>query len=86
MEIIIDHHSDGASIPTRPTGVCDHNPLWKPEPVAWKACEAVALAAWRALGCRDGGRIDVRWVRRIVVHFLEVNRGGLHPIDSDLRY
>lgn len=46
---------------------------------------AVALAAWRALGCRDGGRIDVRSDARGRPHFLEVNPlAGLHPQHSDL--
>lgn len=48
-------------------------------------CEAVALAAWRALGCRDGGRIDLRMDASGRVNFLEVNPlAGLHPVDSDL--
>jgi D-alanine-D-alanine ligase len=45
----------------------------------------VALAAWRMLGCRDAGRVDLRCNGKGAVHFLEVNPlAGLHPIDSDL--
>jgi D-alanine-D-alanine ligase len=45
----------------------------------------VALAAWRALGCRDGGRVDCRCDAAGQVQFLEVNPiPGLHPVDSDL--
>ena len=45
----------------------------------------VALAAWRALGCRDGGRIDVRSDAAGQPNFLEVNPlAGLHPEHSDL--
>ncbi|MDH4073003.1 MAG: D-alanine--D-alanine ligase, partial [Gammaproteobacteria bacterium] len=47
--------------------------------------EALALHAWRALGCRDGGRIDVRLDENGTAHFLEVNPlAGIHPEHSDL--
>lgn len=47
--------------------------------------EEVALAAWRTLGCRDGGRIDVRCDAAGVPCFLEVNPlAGIHPEHSDL--
>jgi D-alanine-D-alanine ligase len=45
----------------------------------------VALAAWRALGCRDAGRIDLRCDPAGNPAFLEVNAlPGLNPVDSDL--
>ena len=51
---------------------------------AEKAVE-VALAAWRGLGCRDGGRIDLRADGDGTPNFLEVNPlAGLHPDISDL--
>lgn len=50
-----------------------------------KKCEEVALAAWRALGCRDGGRVDVRMDANGVANFIEVNPlAGLNYITSDL--
>ena len=56
-----------------------------PEKTLCDACGDVALAAWRVLECRDGGRVDVRCDRHGVPNFIEVNPlAGLHPIDSDL--
>lgn len=44
-----------------------------------------ALASWRALGCRDGGRVDLRSDGQGVPNFVEVNPlAGLHPVHSDL--
>ena len=46
---------------------------------------AVALQAWRVLGCRDGGRVDLRSDAHGRPHFLEVNPlAGLSPVKSDL--
>ena len=45
----------------------------------------VALAAWRALRCRDGGRVDIRSDEGGWPHFIEVNPlAGLNPERSDL--
>jgi len=50
-----------------------------------KAAGAVALAAWRALRCRDGGRVDVRCDAQGRPHFIEANPlAGLRPEYSDL--
>lgn len=50
-----------------------------------RKAEAVALAAWRALGCRDAGRVDVRSDERGEPAFIEVNPlAGLNPEISDL--
>ena len=53
-------------------------------PADTRAIETAALAVWRALGCRDVGRIDFR-LRNHVPYFLEVNPlPGLNPKTSDL--
>jgi len=52
---------------------------------AAEAAGAVALAAWRALRCRDGGRIDIRNDAHGKPNFIEVNPlAGLRPDYSDL--
>lgn len=49
------------------------------------ASEQIALAAWRALGCRDAGRVDMRSDAAGKPQFIEVNPlAGLHPEHSDL--
>lgn len=49
------------------------------------AVEDIALRAWRALGCRDAGRLDVRCDAKSRPQFIEVNPlAGLHPEHSDL--
>ncbi len=49
------------------------------------AAEQISLAAWRALGCRDAGRIDMRSDAAGKPQFIEVNPlAGLHPEHSDL--
>ncbi|MCO6456593.1 MAG: D-alanine--D-alanine ligase [Pirellulaceae bacterium] len=47
--------------------------------------ERIALAAWRTLRCRDGGRIDLRCDATGQPQFIEANPlAGLHPSHSDL--
>jgi D-alanine-D-alanine ligase len=48
-------------------------------------CKTTALKVWRGLGCRDGGRVDLKMDEKGIPHFLEVNPlAGLNPSHSDL--
>jgi D-alanine-D-alanine ligase len=48
-------------------------------------CKTVALKAWNALNCFDGGRVDVKVDKHGNVSFMEVNPlAGLNPVTSDL--
>lgn len=50
-----------------------------------RACEALALPAWRGLGCRDAGRIDLRQDEHGKIQVLEINPlAGLNEFRSDL--
>ena len=50
-----------------------------------KDVEGLALASYRVLDCRDGGRVDIRLDRDGRPSFMEVNPlPGLHPTHSDL--
>ncbi|MBV9571012.1 MAG: ATP-grasp domain-containing protein [Alphaproteobacteria bacterium] len=55
------------------------------DPASAKAAGKVALAAWRALRCRDGGRVDLRNDANGKPNFIEVNPvAGLRPEHSDM--
>ncbi len=48
-------------------------------------CGDIALRVWKGLGCKDGGRVDLKMDSSGVPNFMEVNPlAGLNPIFSDL--
>ncbi|MCB0730988.1 MAG: ATP-grasp domain-containing protein [Ignavibacteriae bacterium] len=54
------------------------------DPIVKKA-EKFALEAWKGLGCRDAGRIDIRVDKYGVPNIIELNPlAGIHPTHSDL--
>jgi D-alanine-D-alanine ligase len=67
---------------------CDENVIYRlVEDEQAVAAGDVALAAWRILRCRDGGRIDVRNDVQARPQFVEVNPlAGLNPEHSDLSF
>jgi D-alanine-D-alanine ligase len=56
-----------------------------PEPGIAGKCITLALQTWQILGCRDGGRVDIRVDRFGTPNFIEVNPlAGLDKVHSDL--
>jgi D-alanine-D-alanine ligase len=56
-----------------------------PEQEVVQECSSLAIGAWNVLGCRDGGRVDVRMDNMDRPSFIEVNPlAGLNPVHSDL--
>lgn len=50
-----------------------------------RICSEIALKAWQALECRDGGRVDLRCDKNNNPQFMEINPlAGLNYLDSDL--
>ncbi len=48
-------------------------------------CARISLKAWRILGCRDAGRIDLKMDENGIPNFIEVNPlPGINHIHSDL--
>jgi D-alanine-D-alanine ligase len=65
--------------------LCHYRPGRPEEDEEVRQAEALGLAAYRVLGCRDAGRVDLRSDARGRPHFIEVNPlAGLHPLHSDL--
>lgn len=63
----------------------EYRPVAAEVDVAVSEAELIALATWRALGCRDAGRIDLRCDSEGRVQVMEINPlAGLHPEHSDL--
>ncbi len=61
---------------------CKYHPLDKNLD---KECKSVALNAWKALGCVDAGRVDLKADKNGRICFIEVNPlAGLNPVHSDL--
>ena len=89
MEIVLLANAEKGVYSYTNKGQYEDRVIYRPgdsvkDPVA-AAAERVSLDAWRALGCRDGGRVDIRCDDEQSPMFLEVNPlAGLNPKDSDL--
>ncbi|MDE2462641.1 MAG: D-alanine--D-alanine ligase, partial [Alphaproteobacteria bacterium] len=75
----------GYGLANKETGWEDKVEIVLADPANAAAAGKVALAAWRALRCRDGGRVDIRCDDAGRHHFIEVNPlAGIRPHHSDL--
>ena len=86
MEVILLDHSEPDVYSYHNKEFCEELVEYRAvnDPEARKA-EEVALASYRALGCRDGGRVDLRSDAGGTPNFIEINPlAGLHPEHSDL--
>ena len=86
LEIVLQPGADEAVYSYRNKEECEELVEYRlvDEP-AVDAAKEVALAAWKGLGCRDAGRVDLREDSRGAPNVLEVNPlSGLHPEHSDL--
>ncbi len=87
LEIVLRPGADANVYSYRNKELCEELVHYRllDEELLRREVEELAVQAWRALGCRDAGRIDVRLDERGAPHFLEVNPlAGIHPEHSDL--
>ncbi len=86
MEIVLKEETDSGVYSYRSKEDCESRVIYRlAEDAEARAAGEVALAAWRVLGCRDAGRVDVRQDGEGRPMFLEANPlAGLHPTHSDL--
>lgn len=87
MEVLLNAKADADVYSYHNKEHCEQLVVYRllDEPLLAARIEQVVLDAWRCLGCRDGGRIDIRLDAQGQPHFLEVNPlAGLHYSHSDL--
>jgi D-alanine-D-alanine ligase len=86
MEVLFRKNADGSIYSyDMKTNYEDYIDYALPEPEVLGPVCTMALNAWKALECRDGGRVDVRLDARGIPNFIEVNPlAGLNDITSDL--
>ena len=86
MEIILGREAEPEVYSYINKEECEERVVYRlaEDPEARRA-EELALAAYRVLGARDAGRIDIRSDEKGRPSFIEINPlAGLHPVHSDL--
>lgn len=87
LEIVLLEGADADVYSYRNKEFCEELVEYRPLPAGKlrSEIERLAVRAWRALGARDAGRIDVRLDEAGHANFIEVNPlAGIHPEHSDL--
>jgi D-alanine-D-alanine ligase len=87
MEILLNARADAEVYSYRNKEHCEELVEYRllTEAGLRESVETLAVASFRALGCRDAGRVDIRCDANGRPSFLEVNPlAGLHPQHSDL--
>jgi len=86
MEVILNAKAEADAYTYVNKEECDDRVVYRlAEGDIDRECREVCLRAWRGLGARDAGRVDLRAARDGQVSFIEVNPlAGLHPRHSDL--
>jgi D-alanine-D-alanine ligase len=86
MEVALNERAESAVYSYVNKEECESRVIYRlADDAEARAAGEAGLAAWRALGCRDGGRVDLRSDAQGRPMFLEVNPlAGLHPTHSDL--
>ena len=86
MEVVLLENAEAEVYSYRNKEKCEELVKYRPlDGALLTEASKVALLAWRGLGCRDAGRLDLRQDKNGTLMFMEVNPlAGLHPSHSDL--
>jgi D-alanine-D-alanine ligase len=86
MEVILKDHAEKHAYSYLNKERCEEFVDYRlPDKANAEAASELAISAWRALECRDAGRVDLRADEDGQMYFLEANPlPGLHPLHSDL--
>ena len=86
MEVILQEKAESEVYSYQNKEKCEELVEYRPvDGALLKEASEVALLAWKGLGCRDAGRLDLRQDKDGTLRFMEVNPlAGLHPTHSDL--